>query len=299
VLYLGIPPPFPGGPQSSPEVLTYESAETTPAGGPALRILNVDRGAFVKIAYADGTEFWLDGKRENVWATWSRTSSLEATVSCFLGPVLGLLLRLRGVTCLHASAVAFGDHSIAFVGASGTGKSTIAAAFALQGYGTISDDIVALSEEKGTFQVMPGYPRLCLWPESVRMLFGSADALPRILPQEEKRILSLEAGTARLEMRPLRLAAIYVLRERRSHLAPSIEAVRARPALLSLVADTFANRVLDRETRASEFDVLSRLVTCVPVRRVFPHKDLSRISDLCHVIREDFAALKDSARIQA
>jgi hypothetical protein len=45
--------------------------------------------------------------------------------------------------------------------------------------------------------------------------------------------------------------------------------------------------------RAKEFDVLGRLVTSVPVRRVFPHSDPSRIFDLCRLIRDDFASLKE------
>ena len=71
--------------------------------------------------------------------------------------------------------------------------------------------------------------------------------------------------------------------------------MRAQKALLSLVADTFANKVLDRDLRAREFDVLSRLVETVPIRRVFPNRDSSRIGDLCRVIREDFVSLKTSA----
>ena len=88
------------------------------------------------------------------------------------GPFWGLLLRFRGVTCLHASAVAIGGSVIAFVGAEGAGKSTTAAAFARAGYAAVSDDVVALVERKGDFFVSPSYPHLCLWPESVEMLYG-------------------------------------------------------------------------------------------------------------------------------
>jgi hypothetical protein len=73
-----------------------------------------------------------------------------------------------------------------------------------------------------------------------------------------------------------------------------VEPVRPQEGLLSLVADTFANRILDREMRGREFEVLGRLVTNVPVRRVFPNSDASRIRELCRVIREDFTSLKES-----
>jgi hypothetical protein len=166
-LHLGIlPRPVVGNP-SGEEELTYESADTIASGEPALKIWNVGQGAFVRLAYADGTQFWLDRERANVWASWPDGLPLENTVSYVLGPVLGVVLRLRGVTSLHASAVSIGDRGVVFVGQTGTGKSTTAAAFARQGYGVISDDIVALAESEGAFYLMPAFPHLCLWPESV------------------------------------------------------------------------------------------------------------------------------------
>ena len=298
-LHLGVPPrKSTGEVPSGPEELTYRSSETNVVGEPVMRIFSVAGGEFVRIVYDDGTEFWLDRKRERVWATWPATSSLENTTSYLLGPMLGLVLRLRGVTCLHASAVVFGKRSVAFVGATGAGKSTTAAAFARQGHAVLSDDIVALAESAGSFRVMPGYPYLCLWPESVKMLDHSLEALPRIIPEEEKRRLDLGKNEARFEQRSLRLGAIYFLDERRPCPAPYVEAIRPQAALLSLVADTYANKILDRVLRAEEFGVLSRLVETIPIRRVFPHRDSSRIGDLCRVIREDYSRLKSMARVR-
>jgi len=43
--------------------------------------------------------------------------------------------------------------------------------------------------------------------------------------------------------------------------------------------------------RAREFAVLGRAVTTVPVRRVYPHEDPTRLQELCKVIREDLQSL--------
>jgi len=273
------------------EELTYVSADTNAEGKPALQIFKVQEGSFIRIAHEDGTQFWLDAKRENIWATWPPESSIENATSYLLGPILGLMLRLRGVTCLHASAVAFGDRSVAFVGQTGMGKSTTAAAFARQGYGVISDDIVALEEREGTLHVVPAYPHLCLWPESVKMLYDSPEALPRLIPDWDKRRMDLGNQGTRFESRCLPLCAIYVLGERRADPAPYVETVRPQNALLALVADTYANKILDRELRAREFAVLGWLVTNVPIRRVYAHEDPARLDRLCTVIREDLDSL--------
>jgi hypothetical protein len=275
------------------EKLTYVSPYTDVTGNPGLRIWKSPDGLYLRLEYFDGTQFWLERAGKEIWATWPETSTLEDACSYLLGPVLGLSLRLRGTTCLHASAVALGDYGVAFVGAEGAGKSTTAAAFAREGHGVLSDDVVALAESGAEFLVRPAYPHLCLWPESVTMLYGSADALPPFSKGWEKHRMSLGDRQTRFEDQPLPLGAVYFLGERRSEAAPSVEAVRPQAALMSLVADTFANKILDREMRAKEFDVLGRLVTSVPVRRVFPHSDPSRIFDLCQVIREDFASLKE------
>jgi hypothetical protein len=278
------------------EELTYASSNPEDTSNPGPCVWRVAERGLLRIGYPDGTQFWLDDKREAVWATWPETSSLEETSTYLLGPILGLLLRLRGITCLHASAVNFGGQGIVFVGPAGAGKSTTAAAFARDGHAVLSDDIVALVERKGSFLVMPAYPHLCLWPDSANMLYGSADALPRFSANWEKRRLALGETGPSFESRPLPLAAIYILGGRRPDSAPCVEAVRPQAALLSLVADTYANRILDRELRAREFEVLGRLAATVPIRRIYPHTDSSRLGDLCRVIEADFAALKDSTR---
>jgi hypothetical protein len=276
------------------EVLTYESPYTDEAGNPALRMWRSPDGLYLRLAYYDGTQFWLERQGKEIWAVWPEASSLEDACSYLLGPVFGILLRIRGVTCLHASAVVLSDRAIAFVGAEGAGKSTTAAAFAREGHPILSDDVVALTETASEFLVVPAYPHLCLWPESVAMLYGSADALPPFSKGWEKQRLSLDDRETRFATRPLPLRAIYFLGERRVEGAPSVEAIRPQPALLALVADSFASKTLDREMRAREFELLGRLVTRVPVRRVFAHSDGLRVHELCQAIREDFANLQES-----
>ena len=291
-LHLGIAPYPSDADLSSGEELAYVGSDSSETGEPNLRVWRVAGGEFLRIAYPGGTQFWLDRKGKELWAVWPGTSSFDDAASYLLGPIFGLLLRLRGVTCLHASAVAFQDRSVVFVGSQGAGKSTTAAALARQGYGVLSDDIVALVELEGAFHVMPAYPHLSLWPDSVKMLYGSAEALPRFIPDWDKRRLDLGEQGTNFENRSLPLGAIYILGERRPDPAPLVESMKPQKALLALVADTYANRILDREMRASEFSVLGRLVTLVPVRRVYPHEDAGRLEELCKVIRRDFDSLE-------
>ena len=130
---------------------------------------------------------------------WPDSSTLEDAATYLLGPVLGFVLRLRGITCLHASAVAVGDRAIALMGPANAGKSTTAAGFSRMGFPVLADDIVALSEPDEILRVQPAYPQLRLWPESAAFLYGSADALPRLTPTWDKRALDLTQNGCRFQ----------------------------------------------------------------------------------------------------
>jgi hypothetical protein len=286
-IHLNVSPLEAGIVPRNPEVLTYSSPYKDEAGNPALNMWKIGGGSFSRLAYSDGTQFWLNQEGTEIWATWPDHSTLEDTATYLLGPILGRLLRLRGITCLHASAVAFGENAVAFVGSEGAGKSTTAAALALRGHAILSDDVVALAQRDGSFFVHPAYPYLCLWPESVESIYGSAEALPRFSANYEKRCLSLGKQELRFEERTLRLAAIYILGERRGDPAPLVQEIAPQEAFLALVANTFATNILDSGMRAKEFETLGRLVPSVPIRQLCAHQDASRLTDLSDLLSEE------------
>lgn len=60
-----------------------------------------------------------------------------------LGTCMGALLMLRRTLPLHGSAVVIDGRAYAFLGDSGVGKSTLAAALVHRGYSLLSDDVIA------------------------------------------------------------------------------------------------------------------------------------------------------------
>ena len=280
-----------------PEELIYASAYTDESGEPALRVWQIGKSPYRRLDYYDGVQFWLDRTGRNVWAVWPDTSSLENTSTYLVGPVLGLMLRLRGVVCLHASAVAFGDRAVAFVGSEGAGKSTTAAALAQRGLAVISDDVVALVERESCFSVLPAYPHLSLWPDSVKMLYGRDKALPTLSPDWGKHFLSLTANRLKFEQRSLPLGAIFILGERSSgSREPFLDNMPQKDCLLSLVTNSFATNLLDSDMRAREFSLLGRVLSLVPIRRVRPHEDATQINRLCEAIEAACGSLCGQSR---
>ena len=293
IIHMDASPYTAGEIPSEQETLTYTSAYTDEAGQPALRIWKIAGGSLLRLAYYDGTQFWMNREGTELWAQWPNNLTIADAATYLLGPVLGLLLRLRGVTCLHASAVAFADHAIAFVGSEGAGKSTTAALLARKGCAVISDDVVALVERDGSFYVYPAYPYLCLWPDSVTMVYGPDKKLPSFSPNWDKRLLSLAGNNLRFEAQALPLGAIFVLGERGSAPdAPFLEQLTLREGLLALVANSYATNLLDKEMRACEFEFLGRMLGRVPIRRLLPREDPARSDELCDVIFQSYGAIR-------
>ena len=263
---------------------------------PDVQISSSPEHRYLRLEYPDHTVFVVDALGQEVWATWPESSTVDDVATYLLGSIMGLVLRLRGITCLHASAVAIDGRAVALVGASGSGKSSTAAAFAQMGFPVLADDVVALVADRGNYWVQPAYPRVRLWRESVESLFGSADALPLMAPGWEKRYLPLGSESLRFPHQPLELASIYVLDEREPELQfPRLECVNPSAAMIVLVAHSFATNFLDRSLRSAEFDFLAGVVERVPVVRVTPSSEIARIRQLCAAIAEDagrFTALR-------
>jgi hypothetical protein len=246
----------------------------------------------LRLDYDDGTVVVIESRGRRIWADWPADLTADHVAGYLLGPVMGVVLRLRGIVCLHASAIAVGDGAIALVGASGAGKSTTAASFSRLGHAVMADDLVPVVPADGSFAIVASRPRLRLWPDSAGALFGAVEALPRAAPEWDKRMadLSLLGGKAAPPRAPL--CAIYFLAPRREASAGvAIEDMPAREATMALITDSFASKYQDRKARAQEFDLAADMVRKLPLRRVSAPADLRRLPELCEAILADHACV--------
>ena len=170
-IHIGEKSVFSAAISTSPGDLLHERPDRSSPDYPNLRVFRLEGGKLIGFFYQDGARFAVSREGNEIWADWPDGYSLEDGCTYLIGPVLAYALRLRGVTCLHASAIAVDDRAIALMGESGAGKSTTAAAFAQLGFAVLSDDVAVLGESGGHFQVQPGYPRINMWPDSVRSFF--------------------------------------------------------------------------------------------------------------------------------
>lgn len=126
-----------------------------------------------------------------------------------LTSAFGALLHQRQDLVLHGSAIAFHGEAVVFLGTSGAGKSTTAAAFRRRGHPVMTDDLcVVRPGPAGRLRIQPSFPHMKLWLDSLAKLELSPDGLRPIRHKREKRALPLGAEFA---LTPLPLRKIYVL----------------------------------------------------------------------------------------
>ena len=262
----------------------YVSPRMTPAEAPTVVVHRLDGRAF-RLRYADGCEYHLDAAGTRVACTWPAHFTAEDAATYLLGPVFGVVLRLRGVPSLHASAVAVGGVAVALAGAAGTGKSTTAAALAGRGHPLVADDVLALRVSGEGILAQPAYPHVRLWPDVVPALLGPGAELPPLTPNWDKRGLRLDGA---FHPHPLPLGAVYVLCGREAGPdAPRLEPMGATEAALALVAHGYVGWFPDRAAQARELEVLGRAARAVPVAWAVPSADPARLGELCGMIEAD------------
>ena len=269
------------------ETCWYESDwidETT--GGPGLTIYRAVAGSF-RILYSDGVEFLIDGEGRRIVGRAPSEANL-ADVACYVtGPILGFVLRLRGVIALHASAIEIGRKAVLLVGDARSGKSTTAAVLATMGYKVITEDVAALSLHEGALTVRTGCSEVALRPDAVASMFGSTDALPRFSHTWDKRRLDLmEIGAFATE--PVPLGRVYMLTNTEGFPnAPCVAPMPTRDAMVELLANVYANRLLHDELRLRELDTLQQVVSSVPVKVAATGAQPHLIPRFCEVLLDD------------
>src|SRR5579863_1753350 len=149
------------------------------------------------------------------------------------------LLSLLGHEALHATAVAAPAGVCAFIGAAGTGKSTLAASFQLEGFSSVCDDCLVVDEREGQIFATPGYPGVRLWRDSLAAIAG-ADAQTAPVADYTSKARLLGAQTSQrfvAEARPL--ARIYFLTREEAREAPGIEPISPAEIFPHLIGSSF------------------------------------------------------------
>jgi hypothetical protein len=194
----------------------------------------------------------------------------ESTLQLFLlGSAFGAAVHQRGLLPLHANAVATQDGCIAFAGASGAGKTTLAAYLATRGYPVLADDVCVLSVgADGLALAHPGCPQFKLWADAARMLGWSVSGRQRVDAGRDKYYFGPHCDV-RFCTDPMPLRRLYLLEAAASGAGGGIAGISRAESLAELARHTYRPFLLKPlGLSAAHFDLCSRLVRSIEVYRL-------------------------------
>lgn len=176
----------------------------------------------------------------------------------YLNQALPLALSRQFILVLHAAAIEIDKFAVAFLGYSGQGKSTLAAAFSTSGYRFLTDDGLQLEKRGGTYLAWPSHPSIRLWEDSRQAVMpNTVRFAPPVDYTPKARLLADDEVPYCDVPRPLR--CMYFLGDGNTDLI-SIKPVSGRNAMVELVRHSFLLDIDEREMLKYHFGQLTELV---------------------------------------
>lgn len=216
----------------------------------------------------------------------ARRTPPETVRHLLLDQVIPLIAASRNLVALHGSAVATNDGAVAFVGAAGRGKSTVAALLARMAWPVIADDCLLVERRRGRLVVVPNYPGLRLWPDAMLALFGEARHSTAVAHYSAKRRIA--APTLPFARVPMPLRRIYVLGavpRRSDRVAIGLRA--PAQAMLDLLGFVHCLDVHDRLRMSHAFELVGAIAAATPIRSLTFRRQLSRLHEVRDAVLAD------------
>ncbi|KST67761.1 phosphoenolpyruvate carboxykinase (ATP) [Mastigocoleus testarum] len=198
------------------------------------------------------------------------------------GAVLSVILRQRGFLVIHASCVEINGNAVAFMGASGCGKSTIAATFYTHNYRILSDDIMPIKITPNSAIALPSYPSFKLFPKSLISLGEDTKKLSSVTHKSLKLSYNF---TQKFQEKPLNIQKIYVLAKGKQH---AIKNLKPQDAFIELVRHTRAINLMDSsESMSKHLSMCSQLIQKVSFCRFTRKPSLTDLPKLVKMVEDD------------
>ena len=208
-----------------------------------------------------------------------------------LSQALPRYLAHRGALMLHASAVTLASgHTVAFLGASGQGKSTLASYCHRQGGRIVDDDCIRVQQQAGAVSLSGGVPTIRLYPDSLTALGYPREDLSPVVDATGKRQVALSGQVSATGAQARSLDALFILDPSGGSGAcdhVSIEPVAGQSAVWALVSSAFNLDPSNPQTRARTLQYAAQLVNSqVPVYNLRFPRELAGLPQVLQTIQE-------------
>lgn len=219
----------------------------------------VDTGADYTLHFHQTGEFHIARDLRSVRVQLAPEINPDIAGLLLVGNIMACLFTLGGQPVLHASAVQINGRALAFLGASGMGKSSLAALLCAHGADFITDDLLRLQPDGDAWRCYPGSGFL-------RLRQNAASIIEKF-PPELRELTADERIAIRLgnHVTMPRLDAIIIPRLSRECRTIELEQIPTAKALLYLMAFPRIRESAIKEHRQRQLDFLGQVAARVPL----------------------------------
>jgi hypothetical protein len=196
-----------------------------------------------------------------------------------LGSAFGALLHQRGLLPLHANAIEIDGRAVVFMGASGEGKSTLAAWFHDRGHHVVADDVCVVTiMPDGRAFAAPGQQRLRLWKEALEASGRDSTTYARsFVGREDIDKFDVPFESQRRGAEDCELAAIYVLGTADRFMIERLGGLQATEAIFD---HTYRGLYVNEAGfQQQHWQSAVAMVQCIPIFRIDRPRDLSLMDE--------------------
>jgi hypothetical protein len=217
-----------------------------------------------------------------------------------------LYLELNHVLCIHANALAYNDHAIAFVAPSRTGKTTLTAALNKHGFKLMTDDMMALHQHSETneYTVYPSWPVARMWPDTLTEVLGEqGENCEKVHANFAKRIVTPNSNsnsnsnsdiTFDFCQQAKKLKVMYLLQRDESAIDNTeqhfcrISNISTAEAVIILLKNSILGSAYSAlGLESARVKALAKLVHNVPFKQVSYSSGKSNLNNVCNSIKQD------------
>lgn len=210
------------------------------------------------------------------------TDDLSSVRHVLLDQVIPRMVSHRGEVVLHASAVLHDQKALGFMGNSGAGKSTMAAAFHNEGKQVLTDDCLLLRQEGGQVRCIPAYVGTRLWDDSYQAVVTADGSEVETIGYSGKRRIQAAPLMSEPVEPALQLQALFSLHEAEDpEPGLRIEKAKGSSGTMELIKRSFMLDVHDMDEVTVLFNnVTALLKSGLPIFILhYPH-DYSRLDEV-------------------
>lgn len=235
------------------------------------------------LRFKEYLDFFISKDFKKIWFSNKNDIDINTLQHLLIDQVIPRIISDDRSIVFHASAIEYKNKVIAFIGESGSGKSTSVLALSNQSKNInfLCDDSILIKKCENSFLSIPSYSAIRVWPDSANKLQRNKHKSQKVSAINNKLILYEK--TQNIDFSPKTLAAVYNLNPENNKKI-SIKKMTSKKAFEEMTKGIFRLDVYNRDELRKEFSFVSQLTQNINFFDIYYKKDFDLINSFTEEI---------------